>query len=198
MKTRTLFAICFFIGILLAGCGTGAPAKTAIPTNTTTADLTNISLKAEDLPEGFRLFTEDELKSNGLDLSSQFESFKIGAPLVKGYCYGKDVNIVNFLVIGVFYPLSPEIMGNWDAAFANPATFAKVIKDSQVLPNLSGIGNGSMGLYYIAPGVKVNFLTIRRNNTLIVLLGMYEGETLNYDLKAIGQKMDQVVLAEYK
>ena len=198
MKTRTLFAICFFIGILLAGCGTGAPAKTAIPPNTTTADLTNISIKAEDLPEGFHLFTEDVLKSNGLDLSSMFGSFNIGAPLVKGYFYGKDLTTVNFLVIGFFYPLSQVRLGNWDASFANTATFTQAYKDSQILPNLSGIGNGSAGVYYITQGDKANLLMIRRNNTLIILLAMYEGETLNYDLKAIGQKMDQVVLAEYK
>ena len=198
MKTRTLFAICFFIGILLAGCGTGAPAKTAIPTNTTTADLTNISIKAEDLPEGLRLFSEDELKSNGLDLSSQFASFKIGAPLAKMYFYGKDLTTVNFLAIAFFYPMSQVTLGNWDAAFANPATFAKAFKDSQVLPNLSGIGNRSVGVSFIVPGYKANLLMIRRNNTMIVLFPMYEGETLNYDLKAFGQKMDQVVLAEYK
>ena len=113
------------------------------------------------------------------------------------YFYGKDLTTVNFLAIGFFYPMSQVTLGNWDTSFANPETFAKAF-NAQVLPDLSGIGNRSVGVSFVVPGYKANLLMIRRNNTMIVLLPMYEGETLNYDLKAFGQKMDQVVLAEYK
>lgn len=217
MKTRTLFAICFFTGILLAGCGPGAPTKTAIPTNTptpvntptpaytptppntTTADLTNISLKAEDLPEGFHLFTEDEKKSIGdMDLTSMVKAFGGGANVVKTNLYGKNPTTIAFLVEAFFNPLSSELIGQMDQGFLNPDLIAQSLEGSQVLPDLSGIGNGSMGLTTIIKGIKMNLLMVRRNNTLIVLLEVYQSETAKFDLKAIGQKEDQAVLAEYK
>jgi hypothetical protein len=198
MKTTTLLSIFLITGIILAGCGTGAPVYTPTPPNTTTADLTNVSLKSEDLPAGIHRFTEDEIKSMGGDFTSMVKSFGGGASLVKTDLYGKDSKTVEFLFDAFFYPLSSDLIGKIDLGLSNPAGITQSINGSQVLPNLSGIGNGSMGFTVIIQGIKYNFLMIRRNNTLILLMEAYQSETSNFDLKSIGQKMDQYVLAEYK
>jgi len=205
MRSKTITRVLVFSMIfvfLITGCITVVtkPEVTPTPVNTTTADLTNVFLQTEDLPAGFHRYTEDEIKSMGWDLSSMLGSYGGGATLVKADAYGKDLTTltaVNFLIDGIFYPLSQELMGKMDAVFSNSAKGTPAPNGSQVLPNLSGIGNGSIGMSFIVQGTNANLLMIRRNNALIVLLGMYPGDTSNFDLKAIGQKMDQYVLAKY-
>jgi hypothetical protein len=207
MKSATLLSMCLITGIILAGCGAGAPVNTATPAytptppNTTTADLTKVSLKTEDLPVGFHRFTEDEIKTSGIDLTSMFKSFGSGANLVKEDLYGKNLTTVAFLFDVLVYPLSSDVIGQTDQTFKNPESAIQsndTLKSFSVLPNLNAIGNGSMGLSGITKGINMNLLMIRRNNTLIILLEMYQGNTSNFDLKVVGQKMDQYVLAEYK
>jgi hypothetical protein len=102
------------------------------------------------------------------------------------------------LIEAYFYPLSSDIISQIDNGFLNPDLITKSVEGSQVISDLSGIGNGSMGLTTIVQEINMNLLMIRRNNTLIVLLEVYQSETSNFDLKAIGPKADQAVLAEYK
>jgi hypothetical protein len=205
LKIRTMLVICLFFGFLVTGCGAGAPfntptpAHTPTPPNTTSVDLTNISLKSEDLPEGFHLFTKDEIKLMGnMDLTSIVQAFGGGANLVKSNVYGKNPTTIEFLIEVYFYPLSSDIISQIDNGFLNPDLITKSVEGSQVISDLSGIGNGSMGLTTIVQEINMNLLMIRRNNTLIVLLEVYQSETSNFDLKAIGPKADQAVLAEYK
>ena len=225
MKGTTFFSICLITGILLAGCATSAPVNTAAPAdtaapanttvpvntptplNSTTADLSNVSLQTGDLPAGFHQFTDAEIQSMGIaDLMSMTKSmvsamvkpFAGTANLVKTDIYGKDPKTVDFLVDAFFYPLSPTLITEIDMGFSNPAIISQFLKGSQVLTEMNGIGNKSMGLSAIVQGFNLNLLVFRRNTTMIVLVEVNQSGTFNLDLKAIGQKMDQYVLAEYK
>jgi hypothetical protein len=219
MKRTTFFSICFITGILLAGCAAGtpdntaAPANTAVPTNTpvplniTTVDLTNVFLKTEDLPAGFHKFTDAEMKSMGVTdlmamttsmISSMVKPFAGVADLVKADLYGKNTKTVEFLVNVFFYPLSPSSIFQIDMGFTNPAIIGQFLKDVQILPDFSGIGNSSIGLTAIVQGYNLKLIVFRRNNTMIAFVEANQSAASVFDLKAIGQKMDQYVLAEYK
>jgi len=219
MKRITFFSICLIAGILLAGCAAGAavntaaPANTAVPTstpvplNTTTVDLTNVFLKTEDLPTGFHRFTDAEMKSMGITnlmtmttsmVSSMVKPFAGVADLVKADLYGKNTKTVEFLVDTFFYPLDPASIAQIDMGFSNPAIISQFLKDTQVLPNFSGIGNSSIGLTAIVQGYNLKLIVFRRNNTMIALVEANQSAASIFDLKAIGQKMDQYVLAAYK
>jgi len=225
MKGTTFFSICLITGILLAGCSTGVavntaapadtaapvntamPANTPAPLNTSTVDLTNVSLQTEDLPAGFHRFTDAEIQSMGIaDLMSMTKSmvsamvkpFAGTANLVKTDIYGKDPKTVDFLVDTFFYPLSPMVIAEIDLGFSNPAIIGQFLKGAQVRTDMGGIGNKSIGLTAVVQGFNLNLLVFRRNNTMIVLVEVNQSGTFNMDLKAIGQKMDQYVLAAYK
>lgn len=219
MKITTFSSLCIIFGIILAGCSassavnTTSPANTVIPTNTpaplniTTVDLTNIFFKTEDLPTGFHRFTDAEMKSMiGMDLmtmttsmvNSMVKPFAGVADLVKTDLYGKNTKTVEFLVNVFFYPLSQQSIFQIDMGFSNPEIISQYLKDVQVLPNFSGIGNKSIGLAAIVKGFNLNLLLFRRNNTMIILVEVNQNTTSKFDLKALGQKMDQYILAEYK
>jgi len=205
MKTTTFLSICLITSIILTGCGAGTPVNTATPAytptppNTTTADLTNVFLKPEDLPAGFHRFTNDEIKTLGIDLTSVLSRYGGGTNLVKTDIYGKNPQTEEFLFEGLFYPCSSDFIVATDKVFSNPEAFyPSNVKGISLLPNLSGIGNGSMGITSIDQGTTSNILTFRRNNTLIALIEINKSATSNFDLRATGQKMDQYVLAEYK
>ena len=225
MKGTTFFSICLITGILLAGCATSAPVNTAAPAdtaapanttvpvntptplNSTTADLSNVSLQTGDLPAGFHQFTDAEIQSMGIaDLMSMTKSmvsamvkpFAGTANLVKTDIYGKDPKTVDFLVDTFFYPLSPMVIAEIDLGFSNPAIIGQFLKGAQVRTDMGGIGNKSIGLTAVVQGFNLNLLVFRRNNTMIVLVEVNQSGTFNMDLKAIGQKMDEYVLAAYK
>lgn len=225
MKYTTFFSIWLIAGIILAGCAAGAlvntaaPANTAVPTytvvptntsapiNTTTVDLTNVFLKTEDLPIGYHRFTDAEMKSMGISnlmamttsmVKSMVKPFAGVADLVKTDLYGKDTKTVEFLVNVFFYPLSPTSIFQIDMGFSNPAIISQFLKDVQILPNFSGVGDSSLGLTAIVQGYNLKLIVFRRNNTMIALVEVNQSGTSNFDLKTMGQKMDQYVLAEYK
>ena len=218
MKTTTLFSVFLITGIILAGCGAGVPVNTATPVNTptpentatpvytptprniTNADLTNITLKTEDLPVGIHRFTEDEIKSIGFNFKALAEAYGLSPKLVKLDVYGENPQRGELLIIEIFYPMSAELVTQIAAVISYPGELAKLsIDDVKMLPNLSGIGNGSIGLSGILNKMdKVNVLFIYQNNTVILIMDTYQSETSIFDLKAIGQKIDQYVLAEYK
>jgi hypothetical protein len=228
MKHSTFFSICLIAGMILVGCSTGAavntaspsnpalPANTAVPTvpantpaplNTTTVDLTNVSLKTEDLPGGYHKFTDAEIKSMGVDsmmnttttfIKAMVKPFDGVVDLVKSDLYGKSTKTEEFLVNVFFYPLSSSSIFQIDMGFSNPAIISQFLKGAQVLPEYSGVGNASTGLAQTVQGYNLRILVFRRNNTMIALVEANKNATSVFDLKAIGQKMDQYVLAEYK
>jgi hypothetical protein len=222
MKHSTFFSICLIFGIILSGCAAGAvvntaaPVNTAVPTvpantpaplNITTVDLTNVFLKTEDLPTGFHKFTDAEMKSMGVTslmttttsfIKSMVKPFDGVVDLVKADLYGKSTTKVDFLINVFFYPLSSASIFQIDMGFSNPAIISQFLKGAQVLPEYSGVGNSSIGLAQTVQGYKLSILVFRRNNTMSALVEVDQTGVANYDLKAMGQKIDQYVLAAYK
>lgn len=219
MKATPIFSIGLITSIILVSCTTGAavntagpentpvPINTPTPLNTTTADLTNVFLNTENLPTGFHRFTDAEIKSMiGTDImtmttsmiKSMVKPFAGVANIVKTDLYGKNTKTVQFLVCTFFYPLDSASIGLIDMGFSNPAIISQYLKGPQILLNFNGIGNSSIGLTDIVKGFNMNILVFRRNNSMIALVEVKQNSTSIFDLKAIGQKMDQHVLAEYK
>jgi hypothetical protein len=167
-------------------------------------DLTNISLKTEDLPLGYHQFTKNEIKSTFGQLP--LEQLVIGVAgdtdLVKMDLYGKNPKIGDYLIVAFFYPLSMELIEQIDQRNSNSEMIIQQMNQAcmgvQLLPNLSGMGNSSMGWTALCTHSRSDFLIIRRNNSLIFLIVMHSTEISNFDIKAIGQKIDQYVLAKYK
>jgi hypothetical protein len=219
MKLTTFFSTCLIFGIFLAGCSGGAvvnpanPTNTAIPVNTpaplntTTVDLTNVFLKTEDLPGGFHKFTDAEIKSMGVTslmttttsfIKAMVKPFDGVVDLVKADLYGKSTKNEQFLVNVFFYPLSSASIFQIDMGFSNPAIISQFLKGAQVLPEYGGVGNSSTGLAQTVQGYNLRILVFRRNNTMIALVEANKSAASIFDLKAIGQKLDQYVLAAYK
>jgi hypothetical protein len=225
MRFTTFFSICFMTSMILAGCSTGGvvntsspsntaiPANTASPTNTpaplniTTVDLTKVFLKTEDIPAGFHKFTDAEMKSMGIAdfmatttsfIKAMVKPFDGVVDLVKADLYGKNTTTVEFLVNVFFYPLSSSSIFQIDMGFSNPAIIGQFLKGAQILPDFSGVGNSSIGLAQTVQGYNLKILVFRRNNTMIALVEANQSAASVFDLKAVSQKMDQYVLAEYK
>ena len=219
MKFTAFFSICFITSMILTGCSTSAavntasPANTVIPANTpaplniTTVDLTNVFLKTGDLPAGFHKFTDAEIKSLGVTdliatttsfIKSMVKPFDGVVDLVKTDLYGKSTKTVEFLVNVFFYPLSSSSIFQIDMGFSNPEIIGQFLKGAQVLPDFNGVGNSSTGLAQKVQGYNLKILVFRRNNTMIALVEANQSAASVFDLKAVGQKMDQYVLAAYK
>jgi hypothetical protein len=225
MKFTTFFSICFMTSMILAGCSTGAvvnttspsntavPANTAIPANTpaplniTTVDLTNVFLKTEDLPAVYHKFSDSEMKSMGIAdfmatttsfIKAMVKPFDGVVDLVKADLYGKNTTTMDFLVNVFFYPLSSSSIFQVDMGFSNPAIIGQFLKDVQILPDYNGVGNSSIGLSAVVQGYNLRIIVFRRNNTMVALVEANQSAASVFDLKSVGQKMDQYVLAAYK
>lgn len=219
MKCITFFSIWLMASIFLVGCSAGAvenstsPANTAIPANTpvplniTTVDLTNVFLKNGDLPVGYHKFSDAEMKSMGVSnlmtmttsfVKAMVKPFDGVVNLVKTDLYGKNTKTVEFLVNVFFYPLSSSSIFQIDMGFSNPEIIGQFLKGAQILPDFSGVGNSSIGLAQTVQGYNLRIIVFRRNNTMVAFVEANQNAASVFDLKAIGQKMDQYVLAEYK
>ena len=183
------------------------PVNTPAPLNTTTVDLSNVFLKTEDLPAGYHKFTDAEMKSMGVaDLLAMTKSMVMSmvkpfdgvVDLVKADLYGKNTTTVEFLVNVFFYPLSPASIFEIDMGFSNPAIIGQFLKDVKILPDFGGVGNSSIGLSAVVQGYNLRLIVFRRNNTMIALVEANKSGASVFDLKGLGQKMDQYVLAAYK
>jgi hypothetical protein len=118
--------------------------------------------------------------------------------LVKVDLYGKNTKTEEFLVNVFFYPLSQSSIFQIDMGFSNPTIISQFLKGAQVLPEFSGVGNSSTGLAQTVQGYDLKLIVFRRNNTMVALVEANKSASSSIDLKSIGQKIDQYVLAEYK
>jgi len=199
MKFKYICFISIIASLLLAGCGGGSVQPTQTPQPTKEPEISEVLLKADDLPGGYKQLTDEEIsRMMWPDTRKLFSSITEDAPSKSTVFLNQSQNEFGIIVVLLAHPVSTKTITSLVAGMSQPDLFMTNIKFT-LKPEYSGIGNESLGLLTEVAGDHYfqEFIVAYRNNSVMAVTYLYT-DNPKVDLKSLAQKLDIHVEAAYK
>jgi len=199
MKFKYICFISIIASLLLANCSSGIvqPTQTLQPTKE--PEISEVLLRADDLPGGYKKLTDKEISSMMWpDPREIFRRITEDAPSKSTVFLNQSQNEFGIIVVLLAHPVSTKTITSLVAGMSQPDLFMPNIKFT-LKPEYSGIGNGSLGLLTEVAGDHyfMEYIVAYRNNSVMAVTYLYT-DNPKVDLKSLAQKLDIHVEAAYK
>ena len=199
MKFKYIFFMSIIASLLLANCSSGIvqPTQTLQPTKE--PEISEVLLRADDLPGGYKQLTDKEISSMMWpDPREIFRRITEDAPSKSTVFLNQSQNEFGIIVVLLAHPVSTKTITSLVAGMSQPDLFMTNIKFT-LKPEYSGIGNESLGLLTEVAGDHYfqEFIVAYRNNSVMAVTYLYT-DNPKVDLKSLAQKLDIHVEAAYK